>query len=107
MRRSPLPSSSVVATRALPTHVWFIDLFRGCVGKVRIAKRYPRGHVVTRPGIRCGGCAGEFCHADATRCEYLGGGFYYYCDRHWITEGPSGTSPRDRAWIVYEGRDAK
>ena len=100
-----------VAPRTLPTHVWFIDLFRGCVGKVRVAKRYPRGHVVTRPGIKCLGCATEhgreYCGAQATRCEYLGGGYYYYCDRHWITEGPSGTSPRDRAWIAFEAYEPK
>jgi hypothetical protein len=98
---------SSLAPRTLPTHVWFIDLFRGCVGKVRVAKRYPRGHVVTRPGIKCQ-CSTHYCGADATRCEhYRGGGVFYYCDKHWVTEGPDGTSPRDRAWISVESHEPK
>jgi hypothetical protein len=76
-------------------------------------KQYPRGHVVTCPGIECQGSPTEFCHADATRCEYMywscgpGVSFFYYCDRHWVTEGPDGSSPRDRAWVAYEGREGK
>ena len=72
--------------------------------------RYPNGHVV-KPGCRascCGSHALAPCSKSVTRCEYSrwtmatrsankGLAFYYYCDEHWITEGPNGTSPRDRA----------
>jgi hypothetical protein len=67
--------------------------------------RYTNGHVIAskdRLRIRCE------CGRPAERCEYMrwtmctrgaetGIAFYYFCDRCWITEGPNGTSPRDRA----------
>jgi hypothetical protein len=118
-RSTPRSTSTVshLASCTLPTHVWFIDLFRGCVGKVqysrdhfgedvtRLVIRYPRGRAVRSEGQRCHGSATEFCHAEATRCEFrsIGRPRAYYCDRHWITAGFDGTSPRDRAWVTYEG----
>jgi hypothetical protein len=62
--------------------------------------RYPHGYVVRLPDLPCDGSSTEFCHASATRWE----GGRYYCDRHWITEDEAGSSPRDRAWTVVEGR---
>lgn len=81
----------------------------------RRARRYPRGHAVTRRGIRCQGSAWESCQSAATRCEYShysvcgvnGVSFFYYCDRHWIIESPDGTSPRDRAWVAFEAKEKK
>jgi hypothetical protein len=75
-----------------------------------VERRYPCGHVVAmdrRPHVQCDRC-GE---PGAERCYYMvwssGGGtsFFYYCSRCWITDGPDGTSLRDRASGERERED--
>lgn len=67
-------------------------------------RRYPRGHVIARASrvnirCHCGRPAERTEHSYFTKCDGRGDGvsFWNYCDRCWITVGPDGSSPRDRA----------